>query len=118
MAQSSMKTLGSTLSDRRKELKLTLRQVEEVTDISNAYLSLLENDKIKKPSANVLYQLSDLYKIEIKILFKAAGIIKNSEEKQNELYHQIAFRSEELNKLTAEEEDMLYKYLQFLRSQK
>ena len=50
----SMKSLGKTLKVSRELIPLALRQVEEATGISNAYLSQLENDKIKKPSANVL----------------------------------------------------------------
>jgi len=49
-----MKSLGKTLKVSRELIPLALRQVEEATGISNAYLSQLENDKIKKPSANVL----------------------------------------------------------------
>lgn len=45
----------------RKRAKLTLRQVEEITGISNAYLSQLENGKIKKPSYDVVQKLNDVY---------------------------------------------------------
>lgn len=40
---------------------LTLRQVEEITGISNAYLSQLENGKIKKPSYDVVMKLRNIY---------------------------------------------------------
>ena len=52
-----MKTLGQVLKESREKSNKTMRDVEEATGISNAYLSQLENDKIKKPSANVLYKL-------------------------------------------------------------
>ena len=45
-----MKTLGKTLKDAREGVPFTLKQVEEATGISNAYISQLENEKIKKPS--------------------------------------------------------------------
>lgn len=51
-------SLGETLKSARELIPLTLRQVEEAVGMSNAYLSQLENEKIKKPSANVLYKLS------------------------------------------------------------
>ncbi len=54
----TQKSLGEKLRDARETQALTLRQVEEITGISNAYLSQLENNKIKKPSANILYKLS------------------------------------------------------------
>lgn len=46
---------------RRIKLGMTLRQVEELTGISNAYLSQLENGKIKKPSFDVVEKLNKLY---------------------------------------------------------
>jgi len=39
----------------------TLRQVEEKTGISNAYLSQLENGKIKKPSYDTIQKLNAVY---------------------------------------------------------
>jgi len=45
----------------REEKGFTLRQVEEMTGINNAYLSQLENRKIKKPSYEVVYILHNLY---------------------------------------------------------
>ena len=70
-----MGTLGEVLRGGRDSSGFTLRQVEESTGISNAYLSQLENDKIKKPSANVLYKLAVLYGIKLEELFRAAAII-------------------------------------------
>ena len=40
-----MSSLGVTLKDARKNIGLTLMQVESMVGISNAYLSQLENDK-------------------------------------------------------------------------
>lgn len=45
----------------RKNHNLTLRQVEEKTGISNAYLSQLENGKIKRPSHHMIVTLQDFY---------------------------------------------------------
>src|SRR5882724_9863615 len=74
-----MKTLGKTLKEARELNELTLRQVEEMTGISNPYLSQLENDKIKKPSANMLYKLASLYKQDLNALLATAGIIDNNQ---------------------------------------
>lgn len=46
----------------RKEKNMSLRQVEDLTGISNAYLSQLETGKIKNPSYNVVVKLNNLYK--------------------------------------------------------
>lgn len=107
-----MKSLGKTLKDSREILSLTLRQVEEATGISNAYLSQLENDKIKKPSANVLYKLANIYQVELDSLLHAAGIIETSSPQKNQLLNTAALSAEKLN---SEEEQALLDYLKFLR---
>lgn len=105
------KTLGQVLKEGRELLGFTLGQVEYTLSISNAYLSQLENDKIKMPSANVLYKLLSLYKIDLDVLLYAAGIIKDNPGKVNGL---IAG----LGKLTTEEEKALIDYLRYLRHKK
>ncbi|MEP7375978.1 MAG: helix-turn-helix domain-containing protein [Chitinophagaceae bacterium] len=107
-----MKSLGRTLKDSRELIPFTLRQVEESTGISNAYLSQLENEKIKKPSANVLYKLASLYKIELDTLLYAAGIIQSQSPKKSKLLNSIAMSAD---KLTDEEEQKLLDYLKYLR---
>ncbi len=109
------KTLGETLKDSRELMQLTLRQVEDATQISNAYLSQLENDKIKKPSANVLYKLASLYKVELDNLLYAAGIIQAEPERKSKLLNTAALSGEDLS---GEEEQALLKYLKFLRFDK
>ena len=91
-----MKSLGKTLKDARELIPLTLRQVEEAVGISNAYLSQLENDKIKKPSANVLYKLSNLYRVELNSLLAAAGIIQESTDGKSKLLNTAALSAEKL----------------------
>lgn len=110
-----MKSLGKTLKEARELIPLTLRQVEEATQISNAYLSQLENDKIKKPSANVLYKLASLYNIELNTLLAAAGIIQSDEQSRSKLLNTAALSAEQLTK---EEEDILLQYLKYLRFSK
>lgn len=48
----------------RKAKGLTLREVEETTGISNAYLSQLETGKIKSPGYETVKLLYDLYSNE------------------------------------------------------
>jgi transcriptional regulator with XRE-family HTH domain len=99
-----MATLGESLKRARKNINLTLRQVEDSLDISNAYLSQLENNKIKKPSADVLYKLSNLYRIDLSELLKASGIIEENspaktkkEIEKEELNQQVSYSLNELN---------------------
>ncbi|MHA3788275.1 helix-turn-helix domain-containing protein [Flavobacterium hauense] len=114
-----MSSLGATLKEARKNVGLTLRQVEDMTDISNAYLSQLENDKIKNPSVNILSKLSSLYKVSLKTLLSNAKMIDKKEAQQEEINlsfaQKIAFRAEDL---TEEERNDVLKYLEFIKSRK
>lgn len=108
-----MNTLGITLKKTRESNSLTLREVEEVSGISNAYLSQLENDKIKKPSANILYKLSNVYNIDLNTLLSAAGIIKKSsniESEINEWSNRIAFYAPKLNEEQKKEVENFIKF--------
>lgn len=106
-------TLGMALKQARELCGYTLRQVEDATSISNAYLSQLENDKIKMPSANVLYKLGRIYGVELEMFLKAAGIIKDDGSKFSFLLYSLPD-----TKLTNDEEDQLMEYLRFLRWKK
>ena len=62
-------SFGAHLARLRNAAGLTLRQVEVATneEVSNAYLSQLENNKIVKPSPNVLHALKAAREIGLKI---------------------------------------------------
>lgn len=68
-------SFGSDLRTAREVKKLSLREMEEKTGISNSYLSQLENDKIKEPSPNVLHDISKFYGIPYVDLMEKAGYI-------------------------------------------
>jgi len=53
--------LSLNFKSMRKAKGLTLRKVEEITGISNAYLSQLETGKIKQPSYTTVVTLLMLY---------------------------------------------------------
>jgi transcriptional regulator with XRE-family HTH domain len=106
--------LGPILSDLRKAKGLSLREVAEASDnaVSNAYLSQLENAKIKKPSPNVLHSLAGVYSVPYEALMERAGYLLPSEEGSGRRKRLSAFA---IDDLTAEEEEELLKYLAFLR---
>ena len=54
------------LKSARISKELSLRQVEKQTDISNAYVSQLENGKIKDPSFFKMLRLLFLYEISVR----------------------------------------------------
>jgi len=66
------------LKDYRKAAGLTLREVQDITGISNAYLSQLETGKIRRPSANVLYKLAKVYGINLENLLIESGLVESN----------------------------------------
>lgn len=109
-------SLGEGLKTAREMRKLSLREVEDVTGISNAYLSQLENDKVKKPSPHFLHKLATLYSIDYEMLMEAAGYVQRKQKDGPKTLAGAALRG--LESLTAEEEEQVAKYLAFLRSQR
>ncbi len=103
------------LADLRTAKGLSLREVEEATGkaVSNAYLSQLENGKIKKPSPNVLHSLAEVYAVPYEALMEKAGYLLPSEDGGGRRTRLAAFA---IDDLTAEEEEELLKYLAFIRS--
>src|SRR5258708_39054452 len=75
-------SLGAHLARLREAAGLSLRQVEEGTEkeVSNAYLSQLENNKIAKPSPNILHALATVYKTSYEDLMKRAGYVSSDSE--------------------------------------
>jgi transcriptional regulator with XRE-family HTH domain len=69
--------LGVVLADLRKAKGVSLRDVQEATNqaVSNAYLSQLEHQKIKKPSPNVLHSLAEVYGVPYETLMEKAGYL-------------------------------------------
>jgi HTH-type transcriptional regulator, competence development regulator len=118
-AESGSITLGQYLASIRKDRKLSLRAVEEQTkkQVSNAYLSQIENDQIHQPSPNILNALSELYEISFEFLMEKAGYITHASQRaSNERHGRIATFAE--HNLTSEEELELMQYLEFIRNRK
>ncbi|WP_421940634.1 helix-turn-helix domain-containing protein [Pedobacter sp.] len=113
--ESVNKSLGKILKDARELKGISLRELEIQSGISNAYLSQLENDKIKKPSANTLYRLSELFNMNFDDLMVSAGIVEKKKESTVQTGC-FAFSSA-MGDLTEEERDKIIEYLKFLRHQ-
>lgn len=107
--------LGVVLADLRRAKGLSLREVQDATGnaVSNAYLSQLENQKIKKPSPNVLHRLADVYGVPYETLMEKAGYLLPDNGAQEGQRRRLAVFA--IDDLTAEEEEELLKYLAFLR---
>jgi transcriptional regulator with XRE-family HTH domain len=112
-------TLGQYLASIREDRKLSQRDVEKATDkvVSNAYLSQIENDQIKKPNPNILHALSELYAISYENLMERAGFVVPTRSRSSEQRHGRVATFADHN-LTQEEEAELVQYLGYLRSRK
>lgn len=112
-------TLGQYLASIRTDRGMTLRQVEDATErqVSNAYLSQIENGKVRHPSPNILFALADLYGISFESLMERAGYLMKPAERPLDTRHGRAATFAE-HDLTAEEEAQLLEFLQFLRTRK
>ncbi len=109
-------TLGEYLASIRADRKMTLRDVEEATEkgVSNAYLSQIENDRIRKPSPNVLHSLAEIYAISFEnLMIKAGYLMPSSERADDDRHGRVATFAE--HNLTEEEESELLRFLQFIR---
>ncbi len=109
--------LGPFLKSARRAVGLTLRDVEAKTDITNGYLSQIENQLIAKPAPNVLFQLAELYGIEYSDLLGMAGHRVPSNASQTpESLNGIPLRA--LEDLTEDEKRDLMDYLNYLKSKR
>ncbi len=112
-------TLGQYLESIRKDRGMTLRQVEEGAnkEVSNAYLSQIEQNKIQKPSPNILHALAEIYAIDYEKLMEMAGYIAPSKRRSDDERHgRVATFAE--HHLTSAEEAELLDFLKFIRSRK
>ena len=115
--KSPEQVFGEHLARLRLATGLSLRQVEEATqrEVSNAYLSQLENGKIKKPSPNILHALAEVYKTDYEDLMARAGYIS---AKSNDNPNSSRIAAFAVGELSPEEESALVEYLAFFRQQK
>jgi len=115
--QARAEALGAYLNSLRAGLEMSLRDVEEATDkqISNAYLSQLENGKILRPSPHVLYTLSNVYGVSYTKLMKRAGYVFPAKTAPGRAKHGRA-ATFSVDNLTSEEEAELLKYLAWYRT--
>ncbi len=67
-------SLGEFIAAQRRAGELSLRQLAELTGISNPYLSQIERG-LRRPSAEVLQQLSKALRVSAETLYVRAGIL-------------------------------------------
>ena len=70
--------LGDYLREQRTQSRLSLRQLAEQVGVSNPYLSQIERG-LRRPSAEVLQQLSKALRVSADQLYIRAGIVSPDE---------------------------------------
>lgn len=113
-------TLGQYLASIRADRDLSQRDVEKATNkvVSNAYLSQIETDQIKKPSPNILHALSELYAVSYENLMERAGFVVPTRSRTSGDERRSRVATFAGHNLTGEEEKELVQYLGYLRSRK
>lgn len=107
-------SLGEYLRTIRLSIPMTLREAEDASGVSNAYLSQLEQGKIAKPSPHFLHKLAAAYGVSYEALMEKAGYVTKGPTPR--LTGRLPTFAEK--ELTAEEERELLRFLGYLRSQK
>ncbi len=113
-------TLGQYLASIRTDRGLSQREVEKQTDklVSNAYLSQIETDQIKKPNPNILHALAEVYEISYEDLMERAGFVVPTRVRSGSEQRHGRIATFAGHNLTPEEEAELVKFLGYLRSRK
>lgn len=107
-------SLGTYLRSLRDSRGLTLREVEDKSGISNAFLSQIESGKVKQPSPSMLYKLAELYHVPYEILMERAGFPVPQTVTETANGAPAVFRR--LGQISMDEEQALLDYLSFLRN--
>jgi transcriptional regulator with XRE-family HTH domain len=66
--------LGGHLREQRRQAQLSLRQLADLTGVSNPYLSQIERG-LRRPSAEVLQQIAKALRISAESLYVQAGLL-------------------------------------------
>lgn len=67
------RNFGQYMKDLRQKVRMSLREVERESGVSNAYIAQLERGDRPPPSAEILKKLAPVYNVPLRDLLKAAG---------------------------------------------
>ena len=73
-------TLGRKIRAAREELGMSQAQLASGGGLSQGYLSQLENDEVRNPSAAVIFRLAKALHLDPRLLMQAAGYEAEMEE--------------------------------------
>jgi transcriptional regulator with XRE-family HTH domain len=86
---------GEYLRTLRLEKRYSLREVEELSGVSNSYLGLIERGQRPIPGADILKKLAPVFDVPIRDMLEAAGYLK----------------AEDISLSEEDEVDMAFKYV-------
>jgi transcriptional regulator with XRE-family HTH domain len=101
-----LEALGAFIRSQRKLARLSLRQMAELTSLSNPYLSQVERG-LHQPSVRVLKLISEALNISAETLLEQAGLLEGQARAGADASEQVeaAIRAEE--RLTEEQKAAL-----------
>ena len=116
----SNKELGQYLKSVRESLGYSTYDVNKLCDISQSYLSLMENGK-RKPSAIILKKLAPIYSLNYLDLYEKAGyidLIEDEKKPKNEDFRYASNNGINLDGLDENEIEEVNRFVEFIRNKK
>jgi transcriptional regulator with XRE-family HTH domain len=110
--QDQLEALGEFIRTQRKLANLSLRELAELTDVSNAYLSQIERG-LHEPSVRVLRSIAQALEISANTVLAQAGLL---DDKPAARPTEAAIRSD-ASLSAAQKEALLAVYRSYLRQQ-
>lgn len=104
-------TLGDFLKRARKGKRLSQEDVANTTGLARTYVTRLEHNEFKSPSAKVLINLAKVLDVPHDALFQAAGYLEPEPSRPSMLEHRDAkdVTADEKKQLDKETEDFITK---------
>ena len=65
--------LGARIRGLREEIGMSQAELASQAELSQGYLSQIENDEVRNPSASVLFRLAQSLHVDPRCLLEAAG---------------------------------------------
>jgi transcriptional regulator with XRE-family HTH domain len=97
MAEDRWKSFGEFIRTQRRLADMSLRQLANVTKVSNPYLSQIERG-IYKPSAEVIKAIADALKISAESLYARVGLLDERPAKEVEAEREARDRAADVER--------------------
>ncbi|OGH59057.1 MAG: hypothetical protein A3G34_01875 [Candidatus Lindowbacteria bacterium RIFCSPLOWO2_12_FULL_62_27] len=107
-------TFGEYLKYLRKEARLSLREVEAKSEVSNAYISLLERNKRGRPTVDVLKNIANAYSVPVSEMLIMAGTKMPTAYERAEMSPDEDFLLGRFRRLSPEKKLALKEFICFL----